>query len=1057
MTPSGRPAPAPPRWVVPVGALLGLALAAAPANGAAWYVRASGNDANAGTSKGAAFRTVGRAAAACASGDVIYVGAGTHTGNATFYQKSNVSLLADFGGVHTGDAGPVTLRAPDGGHAAVNLTECGTVYVRNFRLERNPAAHPNHTGVTVVRSDAPEVTGCVFARAVAYAHFTKFAFRYCRFEGDALYTHESAGAVENCRFVPFREGLSGEVRAGRGAHAEGGVLTFADCTFRKANYGLDRIDGDAVTLERCAFEDLADVGARLGGASAVVADCTFDRCDTALWLRDPPGHPWPEVRDTTVRDGRRAIFTDAPGLILRDVAVSGQTLAAVQVADAVDAFDIGANDTLTVTGCRFGLSWYGRTDRVQTLTVAGQTWAGNEEAMQIGRVETVDVRDCRFSGGERGLVVYDGDRVVVRDSTFSDHLAYNAAGDRLGEGVRAYAPDVELTGCTFRRCHHGLQTRGAADPDVRSCAFLDNAQSGWDNQEGSWTWLAADGLTFAGNRIGVFGKNLDWTIDGGPTGGTGSGCVVTGPAAGAFGGAYSFGLLAVEGCTVHWENARAVGCDSGLQVQGAADVLLERCSAADCRAWGLHLRNDPAGPAAFGAVTDFAATGCASGLGYRRDPATPAGAGILELRRAAVAKPTGTTAAGYTTGTTGNGFFFENVSTDPALHSDLTADGYQNGLFVYRGNLVVTPAMNFAADRCQAAVSVTEGGADVSGFVSRTNWAGAWLTPNGAAVRLVDCDLASRYAAARIIDCGAATAENCAFASDEADAVFWETTRAANWVLTDCTAAGGGDDGFDLGLDGGLGTVALTRCRAADCGDEGFNLYGGAQTLLDCRADRCANEGFDFDGGDYAAARCVAADTGGEGFRVRDATAALADCAAFRCAAEAGLLVDAAATVVADNFLAAGSKRGVEVRDPGADVTLRHATLVADDEAVRLYEGALEIVNGVLSGARYGVEASGGFVALDHALVHAPTPYEGAAPGPDDVQKDPRFRDPAAGDYRLAEGSPAINAGRDLSGVVDADRDGLPRPAHRRHDLGAHEYQEAGGSLRILEWRERAR
>ena len=138
-------------------------------------------------------------------------------------------------------------------------------------------------------------------------------------------------------------------------------------------------------------------------------------------------------------------------------------------------------------------------------------------------------------------------------------------------------------------------------------------------------------------------------------------------------------------------------------------------------------------------------------------------------------------------------------------------------------------------------------------------------------------------------------------------------------------------------------------------------------------------------------------------------------------------------------------------------VVLNHATLAATRDALKVGAGDVTVRNCVLVAGDDGCDRDGGSVALDHVLVHAPTPYEGAAGGPDDVLKDPLFRDPAAGDYRLAEGSPAINAGADLSGVVDDDLLGVARPTYRRHDLGAYEYAEAGGSLRILDWRERAR
>ena len=53
------------------------------------------------------------------------------------------------------------------------------------------------------------------------------------------------------------------------------------------------------------------------------------------------------------------------------------------------------------------------------------------------------------------------------------------------------------------------------------------------------------------------------------------------------------------------------------------------------------------------------------------------------------------------------------------------------------------------------------------------------------------------------------------------------------------------------------------------------------------------------------------------------------------------------------------------------------------------------------------------------------------------------FVDYANGDYHLAEGSPAINAGADLSGMVDEDLDGMSRPQFGAWDVGPYEYTGA--------------
>lgn len=83
---------------------------------ALYYVRKSGSDANAGTSPGAAWLTIGKAlgAGGIASGDTVYVGAGTYREVVTVSMTSataETQVIADVDGSKTGDAGPIIWTA----------------------------------------------------------------------------------------------------------------------------------------------------------------------------------------------------------------------------------------------------------------------------------------------------------------------------------------------------------------------------------------------------------------------------------------------------------------------------------------------------------------------------------------------------------------------------------------------------------------------------------------------------------------------------------------------------------------------------------------------------------------------------------------------------------------------------------------------------------------------------------------------------------------------------------------------------------------------------------
>lgn len=74
-----------------------------------------------------------------------------------------------------------------------------------------------------------------------------------------------------------------------------------------------------------------------------------------------------------------------------------------------------------------------------------------------------------------------------------------------------------------------------------------------------------------------------------------------------------------------------------------------------------------------------------------------------------------------------------------------------------------------------------------------------------------------------------------------------------------------------------------------------------------------------------------------------------------------------------------------------------------------------------------------GDMSLDHCDI------EGAWPGEGTIHVDPRFVDPAAGDYHLLETSPCVDSGSP-DGAPETDFEGEPRPWGLGFDMGADEY-----------------
>jgi len=129
---------------------------------------------------------------------------------------------------------------------------------------------------------------------------------------------------------------------------------------------------------------------------------------------------------------------------------------------------------------------------------------------------------------------------------------------------------------------------------------------------------------------------------------------------------------------------------------------------------------------------------------------------------------------------------------------------------------------------------------------------------------------------------------------------------------------------------------------------------------------------------------------------------------------------------------------------PSGALQLIHSTVGAPSlalgEAVRVASGSVQLYDTLVTSHSTGLQVVGGAVTQDYNLFFGNTTnVVGAAPGgTHNASGDPRFANPAAGDYHLRAGSPAINAGTDLG--VHVDIDNQPRPFGAGFDIGYDEY-----------------
>ena len=144
-------------------------------------------------------------------------------------------------------------------------------------------------------------------------------------------------------------------------------------------------------------------------------------------------------------------------------------------------------------------------------------------------------------------------------------------------------------------------------------------------------------------------------------------------------------------------------------------------------------------------------------------------------------------------------------------------------------------------------------------------------------------------------------------------------------------------------------------------------------------------------------------------------------------------------SAVVDSHATEGSGAGIAAA-VGSRIDLRHVTIAAnvastpEGAGVRLYSGAEAAIIGTILHANVGSNgggqdapvagAAGTVLTMSHSLLEG---LDGTLGGIGNLDADPGFVDPTSGDWRLAAGSPAIDAG-DGSALepdrFDLDRDG---------------------------------
>jgi hypothetical protein len=152
--------------------------------------------------------------------------------------------------------------------------------------------------------------------------------------------------------------------------------------------------------------------------------------------------------------------------------------------------------------------------------------------------------------------------------------------------------------------------------------------------------------------------------------------------------------------------------------------------------------------------------------------------------------------------------------------------------------------------------------------------------------------------------------------------------------------------------------------------------------------------------------------------------------------------VDAANALFAGNQADGG---GAAIRLSGG--RLRHVTIAHPTQgsgpAILMTGGTAGVTDTIVASYTVGISQTGGLLSADYDLFFTATPTQTSGGtmswGSHNLNANPLFVNPAAGDYHLTAGSPAVDAGTNVG--ITTDLDGVARPQGQGYDIGAYEYE----------------
>ncbi|MCA9125970.1 MAG: right-handed parallel beta-helix repeat-containing protein [Planctomycetales bacterium] len=1032
-----------PQIVIPL--VLSLFTILCPANAATYYVRMTGSDADNGHSKQHAFRTIQKAVTSATSNDTIYIGAGTYS--ESVYKSfgsspKTISIFGDPTGAQTDDSGEVIIEAPDQ-QWGLRIYYAKSVEIANIHFTAQLDNGKSHGCYLYRTEDSNQVSNCVMTNLYhgAYSYQSgsslvqNCTFNHCYMAAYDRFTNTSV--VNTCQFDNCTYGFYvNDVPDSRaqdcvfqGSLNEDGTHTanYPIRVYRSGFEGVNLIadkpvhailgsDIEKLTVSNLTVTQPSGWGINAQGKQLTATDVTVtgigDRKGWGVTLIDKDGNK-SSLKNVTTSALYGGIMSNGSEYLFDNVRSSSNYIG-LYVAANTPSFSLQADTPVEITDNVLGFYAVHSADAKGDIDIDGYDFVNNDYGLYAVRTNT-RIRNCNFADNARGAWITQADTADVKSCSFKDNIARNTQS-HFGLYIQSAA--VKVDDCRFERNDTGLYVYNTSETEssLSNLTLIDNSYMGLRTNYGKLKLTGNSKIVISGSTYGIYSQFTDCDLDGiaAPTG-------ATYPLTNVDGalilknvdiGEGRIGVYAVRNTSLVIQNTEVHDQEQhGFYINQPASVQIADCKSYSNSSHGLYCNWPGDGDKDFSVSNS---TFAGNNIGYR---------------------------------TIG-------VPFDAQHTQGLTVTDNNHGLRIEQSTLNLTANANLVSTRNNYAVMCYYGAMNVEGVAIRDNQVGLYNWDSTLTVS--DLDLAvSDYGI--ISYAGVSEVSDLTVNGGRYGVYFSPRTARGNTLyLRNAEFNNLEHIGVyvysvpDFIADAQLENISVVG------GNYGVYTYNSKVNANGVVVDSINNYGIYQNLGQANYTGVAISNTGSWGVVTYGDSFVLNRA---KVNSRYGVYLRSVSGQVLNSVIQ-NSVYGVYTnRDDGQYQVLQSTIGNISHYGVLHNAGTLTLRNSIVDAGVYALwnRSQTGSLEHDHNLIVADRrSYVNELPGENEIEKQPIFLDPAAGDLHLAAGSPAINVGLDLSEVSVSDIEGNARPSFRNFELGAYEFTDKAGSLRILDWEEKA-